>query len=117
MTGSPNFTKAQWMAVSLKDEANPTSVLDRIEIPDDVRRTLSERLTPGSSFIVADTAINTATLPKGADFLVWDTSKPAKVERASVSPQPRKKRRVTTQRRATPAYTRRYQQRRNPWPF
>lgn len=110
-------TEAQWMAVSLKDEDNPTAVLDRIEIPEDIRQKLSERLTPGSSLIIADTAINTATLPKGADFLVWDTSKPAKVERASVSPQPVKKRRTVTRRRAAPAYTRRYQERRNPWPF
>ncbi|MHA1134088.1 MAG: hypothetical protein ACTSRM_07380, partial [Alphaproteobacteria bacterium] len=91
-----------------KDDADPTIVLDRIEIPDDVRQNISERLTPGSSLIVADTAINSATLPKGADFLVWDTSKPAKVQRASVSPRPRKKRRRTTSRRRTqPSYTRR----------
>ena len=112
----PGATKAQWMGINLKDEENPTAVLDRIEIPDDLRQNLSERLTLGSSLIVADTAINSATLPKGADFLVWDTSQPAKVERASVSPQPRKKRRVTTQRRSTPTYTRQYE-RRNPWPF
>ena len=101
-------TEAQWMSISLKEDADPTTVLDRIEIPDDVRQNISERLTPGSSLIVADTAINSATLPKGADFLVWDTSKPAKVQRASVSPRPRKKRRRTTSRRRTqPAYTRR----------
>jgi len=109
-------TKAQWMGINLKADDDPTAVLDRIEIPDDVRQNISERLTPGSSLIVADTAINTATLPKGADFLVWDTSTPAKIERASVSPQPRKKRRAATRRRApAPAYTR--NQRRNPWPF
>jgi len=115
-------TEAQWMAISLKPDADPTMVLDRIEIPDDIRQNISERLTPGSSLIVADTAINSATLPKGADFLVWDTSKPAKVERASVSPRPRrKKRRTTSRRRTQPAYTRRatptrrYQ--RGPWPF
>ncbi|HUW73966.1 MAG TPA: L,D-transpeptidase family protein [Methyloceanibacter sp.] len=108
-------TKAQWMGISLKDDTDPTAVLNRIEIPDDVRRNISERLTPGSSLIVADTAINTATLPKGADFLVWDTSKPAKVERASVSPKPRRKRRASTRRHVAPAYTR--TQRRNFWPF
>lgn len=113
-------TKAQWMAINLKEDADPTAVLDRIEIPEDVRQNISERLTPGSSLIVADTAINSATLPKGADFLVWDTSKPAKIERASVSPKPRKKQRATTRRR-TPAYARRYRsaprQQRGPWPF
>lgn len=109
-------TKAQWMGINLKDGEDSTAVLDRIEIPDELRRNLSERLTPGSSMIVADTAINSATLPKGADFLVWDTSKPAKVERASVSPAPVKKRRATTRRRVTPTYTRRVQ-RRDFWPF
>ena len=102
-------TTAQWMAISLKADADPMAVLDRIEIPEDIRQNISERLTPGSSLIVADTAINSATLPKGADFLVWDTSKPAKVERASVSPRPRKKRRATNRRRAQPAYVRRGQ--------
>ena len=109
-------TKAQWMGINLKDGEDSTAVLDRIEIPDELRRNLSERLTPGSSMIVADTAINSATLPKGADFLVWDSSKPAKVERASVSPAPVKKRRATTRRRVAPTYTRRTE-RRNPWPF
>lgn len=109
-------TEAQWMGINLKDGEDSTAVLDRIEIPDELRRTLSERLTPGSSMIVADTAINSATLPKGADFLVWDTSKPAKVERASVSPAPVKKRRAATRRRTVPTYTRRVE-RRNPWPF
>lgn len=112
----PGATEAQWMAISLKAEDDPVAVLNRIVIPDNVRQNISERLTPGSSLIVADTAINSATLPKGADFLVWDTRKPAKVERASVSPKPRKKRRASTRRRTTPTYTRRYQ-RRNPWPF
>ncbi|MGK2922348.1 MAG: L,D-transpeptidase family protein [Methyloceanibacter sp.] len=110
-------TKAQWMGINLNDGEDPTAVLDRIEIPDELRRNLSERLTPGSSMILADTAINSATLPKGADFLVWDSSKPAKVERASVSPAPVKKRRAATRRRVTtPTYTRRTE-RRNPWPF
>jgi len=109
-------TKAQWMAINLNEEEDPTAVLDRIEIPDDLRQNLSERLTPGSSLIVADTAINSATLPKGADFLVWDSSKPAKIERASVSPAPVKKRRTVKRRRTYPTYSRR-NERRNPWPF
>jgi peptidoglycan hydrolase-like protein with peptidoglycan-binding domain len=119
MNFAPGDTKAEWMAISLRDDDDPMAALDRIEIPDDIRRKISERLTPGSTLIIAETAINSATLPKGADFLVWDTSKPATVQRASVSsdgvsPKPRKKRRVTTQRR--PTYTRSYD-RRGPWPF
>ena len=120
MNFAPGDTKAQWIAISLQDDADAIAVLDRIEIPDEVRQNISERLTPGSSLIIADTAINSAGLPKGADFLVWDTSKSSKVQRASLTdeaePRPRKKRRVVTQRRSSPAYTRRYQPR-GPWPF
>ena len=113
----PDDTKAQWMAVSLKGDDNPSIVLDRIVIPDDVRQNISERLTPGSSLVIADTAINSATLPKGADFLVWDNSQPAKVHRASTArPRARKRRRVTTQRRVAPSRARRYI-RRPGWPF
>jgi hypothetical protein len=104
------------MAVGMRDGQNRTAVLDRLVIPDDVRRNISERLTPGSSLIVADTAINSATLPRGADFLVWDTSKSAKVQRVSdtsdVAPQPRRKRRVYSQPQR-PTYQRRFQG----WPF
>jgi peptidoglycan hydrolase-like protein with peptidoglycan-binding domain len=116
----PDAPAAEWMVISLNDEQDAATVLDRIEIPEDVRQQISERLTPGSSLIVADTAINSATLPKGADFLVWDATKSATVERASVSPKPRrKKRRATSHRRTmSPAYTRPYQPRRNSWfPF
>jgi peptidoglycan hydrolase-like protein with peptidoglycan-binding domain len=116
MNFAPGDTKAQWMAVGMRDGQNRTAVLDRLVIPDDVRRNISERLTPGSSLIVADTAINSATLPRGADFLVWDTSKSAKVQRVSdtsdVAPQPRRKRRVYSQPQR-PTYQRRFQG----WPF
>lgn len=101
---APGATEASWTAISLNDKETAESVLDRIEIPDDIRQRISERLTPGSSLIVADTAINSAALPKGADFLVWDTSKGSAVQRASVSPEP--SRRATAQRRAAPSYAR-----------
>lgn len=109
-------TKAQWTAISLNDKESAVSVLDRIEIPETVRRNISERLTPGSALIVADTAINSGSLPKGADFLVWDTSQKPKVHRASVRPKPRKKKRVTTRRRPTSSFSRRHR-RNSPWPF
>jgi hypothetical protein len=120
MNFGPDDTKAQWMAVSLKGDDDPSIVLDRIVIPDDVRQNISVRLTPGSSLVIADTAINSATLPKGADFLVWDNSQPAKVHRASVAkPRARKRRRVTTQRRVAPTQARRARRyyRRPGWPF
>jgi hypothetical protein len=117
---APGDTKARWMAFNLSgaDDSDDDSmaVLDRLEIPDDIRRNISERLTPGSSLIVADTAINSATLPKGADFLVWDTSKPAPVHRASVKPAPRKRRVTTTRRRSTSTSSPRYRSSRG-WPF
>jgi hypothetical protein len=75
-------TETKWMAISLQG-GDPAAVLDRIEIPDDVLRKIGERLTPGSSLIVGDVAINSATLPKGADFLVW-TKDEGSVQRASI---------------------------------
>lgn len=61
--------KTRWMTIDVQDSGG-TSPLDRIEIPDDVRQKISERLTPGSTFIIADTSINSTNLPKGGDFVV-----------------------------------------------
>ncbi len=113
MNFAPGDTKAQWMAIGMRDGDNTTAVLDRLVIPDEVRQKISERLTPGSSLIIADTAINSATLPKGADFLVWDTTKPATVQRASITPKVQKRRRAVPQRRVVPSYSRRGAG----WPF
>src|SRR5262249_40689714 len=38
--------------------------VDRIEIPTDIRQRIAEKLTTGSSLIVADKAINSAVLPE-----------------------------------------------------
>ena len=62
-------TKPRWMAISLEGD-DAMRVLDRIQIPTDVRQKIAEKLTPGSSLIVADKSINSAVLPKGDDFLV-----------------------------------------------
>jgi peptidoglycan hydrolase-like protein with peptidoglycan-binding domain len=75
MKFAPGATSTKWMAVAVQEA--PTNPLDRIEIPDDLRQKISERLTPGSSLIIADTAINTAGLTKGADFLVWAKDLPS----------------------------------------
>ena len=94
------------------------AALDRLEIPNDVRQKISERLTPGSSLIIGDTAINTAGLTKGNDFVVWAKETPAKITAASAdgdfSPPKRKKKKIvrrpyldygySTQR--TPGFTR-----------
>ena len=72
-------TKGQWMAISLEG-GDSASVLDRIEIPGDIRQMISERLAPGSTLIIADTSINSAILPEGDDFLVLANDTPAEAE-------------------------------------
>ena len=57
------------MAISLEGD-NATSILDRIDIPGEIRQSISARLTPGSSLVIGDTSINAAILPEGDDFLV-----------------------------------------------
>ena len=110
---APGETSTKWMAIAVQEA--PTNPLDRIEISDDIRQRISERLTPGSSLIVADTAINTAGLTKGADFLVWAKDLPkSNVTAASFTTEeakPRvKKRYRTTARRYTPIPFQRQQQ-------
>jgi len=102
MKFEPGNTKTRWMAVSVQGD-DPAGVLDRLEIPNDVRQKISERLTPGSSLIVGDVAINSATLPKGADFLVWAKDTPAKITTTSLDgdisqPRPKKKKKRTVRR-------------------
>ena len=46
-----------------------TEVLDRLEIPADIRNVVSELLTPGSSMVVTDNGISYET-GKGTDFIV-----------------------------------------------
>ena len=81
--------KPEWMAVSLEG-GDAASVLDRIDIPDDVRRSIAPRLTPGSTLIVADKSEYSAILPEGDDFLVSTAeqaaAEDAKVEQASAGP-------------------------------
>jgi uncharacterized protein YjbI with pentapeptide repeats/lipoprotein-anchoring transpeptidase ErfK/SrfK len=76
---APGALKARWVAFSWEG-GDAAKALDRLEIPDDVRREISQRLTPGSSLILADTSVDSAILPEGDDFLVWANEEPAKVE-------------------------------------
>jgi peptidoglycan hydrolase-like protein with peptidoglycan-binding domain len=69
MKFAPGDTKARWMAVTVQG-GSPEEALERVKFPDDVRQRISERLTPGSTLIIGDTSINSATLPKGGDFVV-----------------------------------------------
>ncbi len=107
---APGDTKARWIAISLQGD-DPAEALNRLEIPETVRRNISERLTPGSSLIVGDVAINSANLPKGADFLVWAKDMPAKITAASYEPEAaprRKKKRVARAPRRQQDFTFRY---------
>jgi peptidoglycan hydrolase-like protein with peptidoglycan-binding domain len=84
---APGDTKVRWMAVTVQG-GSAAAVLERIEIPADVRQRISERLTPGSTMIIGDTSINSATLPKGGDFVVFARGTSAK---AVGGGQPRRK--------------------------
>ena len=76
---APGASKARWVAFSWEG-GDAAKALDRLEIPEEVRREISQRLTPGSSLIVADTSVDSAILPEGDDFLVWADEELAKVE-------------------------------------
>jgi len=86
----PADPSAQWTAITVEGE-DAASTLDRIEFPPEVRQRIEEELTPGSTLIIADTSINSASLPKGGDFLVVsrDSAKVAKGIVASRKPRPR----------------------------
>jgi peptidoglycan hydrolase-like protein with peptidoglycan-binding domain len=124
MKFEPGDTKTRWMAVSVQGD-DPAGVLDRLEIPSNVRQKISERLTPGSSLIIGDVAINSATLPKGADFLVWAKNTPAKITSTSIDGdisqrRPKKKKPRRTVRRNnynTYSYTPPRNFGRTPWPW
>ncbi len=96
---NPDMTRARWLAVSLtkgssvnllaKGSTNKkkpsesiieivekpalttaNEALDRIVIPDDVRRRISEKLTPGTSLAITDDGISRETTPNGSDFVL-----------------------------------------------
>ena len=94
---APGASKARWVAFSWEG-GDAAKALDRLEIPDDVRREISQRLTPGSSLIVADTSVDSAILPEGDDFLVWANEEPAKVEPPKVKQADREIKQVSRER-------------------
>jgi lipoprotein-anchoring transpeptidase ErfK/SrfK/peptidoglycan hydrolase-like protein with peptidoglycan-binding domain len=96
----PEDTRARWVMMNV--DSDSTGPLDRIEIADDIRQKISERLTPGSTFIIADTSINSANLPKGGDFVVLAKSDPKISQSGDSAPAAKPKRRATTR------YVRRY---------
>jgi uncharacterized protein YjbI with pentapeptide repeats len=94
---APGASKARWVAFSWEG-GDAAKALDRLEIPDDVRREISQRLTQGSSLIVADTSVDSAILPEGDDFLVWANEEPAKVESPKVKQADRDIKQVSRER-------------------
>ena len=77
---------ARWMAISLEGE-DALSALDRIEIPNDIRQSIEDKLTPGSSLIISDEGKDSAIIPDGGDFIVLAKSTPALAE----TPKPKPK--------------------------
>ena len=60
---APGERNARWMAISLEGDA--IASLDRIEIPDDIRTSIGDKLTPVSSLIINDESKDCAVLPDG----------------------------------------------------
>ena len=77
---------ARWMAISLEGD-DALSALDRIEIPEDIRQSIADKLTPGSSLIISDESKDSAILPNGADFIVLAKSTPALAETPKAKPK------------------------------
>lgn len=65
----------QWIGISLEGD-DSKSVLDRITIPDDMREEISEGLTSGATFIIADKGMHSSVLPEGDDFIVRTNDSP-----------------------------------------
>ena len=70
---------ARWMAISLEGD-DALSALDRIEIPNEIRQSIEDKLTPGSSLIISDEGKDSAIIPDGGDFIVLAKSTPAVTE-------------------------------------
>jgi hypothetical protein len=95
--------KANWVVLDVENAKVP-SPLDRLEIPDDVRQKISARLTPGSTLIVADRALNSAGLPKGGDFVVLTKDSPAPSIGEAGRSKPRMRRVVPDRRFERPTF-------------
>src|SRR5262249_60522702 len=95
-------SKSRWLAISLQGD-DAARVLDRIEIPADMHKEIAEKLTPGSSLIVADKSINSAILPEGADFLVSANDTQVVAEKSESKPKPAQVAQARTKRSDTPA--------------
>ena len=80
--------KAPWAAVTVEG-GDASAALDRIEIPDEARERISELLTPGATFIIAEKSQHSAILPQGDDFIIAATEVPSSgPQLAAASPAP-----------------------------
>ncbi|MHA1517389.1 MAG: L,D-transpeptidase family protein [Alphaproteobacteria bacterium] len=83
----------QWIGINLEGE-NSKSVLDRITIPAEMREEISEGLTSGATFIVADRGMHSSVLPDGDDFIVRTNDSPessSEPEKRKVVAKPKKR--------------------------
>ncbi|HKQ55801.1 MAG TPA: pentapeptide repeat-containing protein [Methyloceanibacter sp.] len=86
MNAPPGKTAMPWIGLSLEGD-DPTAVLDRIEIPDEARREISDQLSPGSSLIIAEMSVNSALLREGDDFIVSTKDSPPVAASSSAEPR------------------------------
>lgn len=85
---APGDAKAPWVAVTVEG-GDATATLDRIAIPDEVRKRISELLTPGATFIIAETSQHSAILSQGDDFIISATEVPSSgPQLAAATPAP-----------------------------
>jgi uncharacterized protein YjbI with pentapeptide repeats/lipoprotein-anchoring transpeptidase ErfK/SrfK/peptidoglycan hydrolase-like protein with peptidoglycan-binding domain len=77
--------RLRWLALSV-DGDDPAAALERIVVPLTVRNAIERKLSPGSSLIIAETAVDTAILPEGDDYLVLAKTTPGLVKPATVKP-------------------------------
>jgi lipoprotein-anchoring transpeptidase ErfK/SrfK/peptidoglycan hydrolase-like protein with peptidoglycan-binding domain len=105
---APGDAKASWAAMTVEG-GDASAALDRIEIPVEARERISELLTPGATFIIAETSKHSAILPEGDDFIISATEVPSSGPKiAAASPAPSNLKRVKKSRAAVKRRTARH---------
>jgi peptidoglycan hydrolase-like protein with peptidoglycan-binding domain len=85
---APGGAKAPWVGVTVEG-SDASAALDRIEIPEEARDRISSLLTPGATFIIAETSEHSAILPQGDDFIISATEVPSSGPKlAAATPAP-----------------------------
>jgi peptidoglycan hydrolase-like protein with peptidoglycan-binding domain len=87
---APGDAKAPWVGVTVEG-GDARAALDRIEIPDEARDRIAGLLTPGATFIIAETSKHSAILPQGDDFIISAREVPSSgPQLAAATPAPTK---------------------------